>query len=89
MVGITFLGVLVYTTEVLKMTLQANPKEEIPPVFDASNNGMKFLGAVEIEAGLGDGRHSEVAFHVAERDEKEILLGTNALPGPRVRLTSK
>ncbi|KAL6742239.1 hypothetical protein Aduo_015408 [Ancylostoma duodenale] len=68
-------------------SLQAIPKEEIQPVFDASNNPMNFVGAVRIEVELEGGRPSEVAFHVAKSDEEEILLGTNALPDLGVRLS--
>ncbi|KAL6734307.1 hypothetical protein Aduo_004863 [Ancylostoma duodenale] len=68
-------------------SLQAIPKEEIQPVFDASNNQMNFVGSVRIRVELEGGRPSEVAFHVAKSDEEEILLGTNALPGLGVRLS--
>ncbi|EYB88468.1 hypothetical protein Y032_0246g24 [Ancylostoma ceylanicum] len=63
-------------------SLQVIPKEEMQPVFDASNNQMKFAGA-ELEGG----KPSEVAFHVAKSDEGEILLRTNASPGLGVRLS--
>ncbi|EYC03420.1 hypothetical protein Y032_0094g2749 [Ancylostoma ceylanicum] len=68
-------------------SLQAIPKEEIQPVFDASNNEMNFVRAVRIKVELEGGRSSDVAFHVAKSDEEEILLGINASPSLGVRLS--
>ncbi|KAK6041588.1 zinc knuckle [Cooperia oncophora] len=51
----------------------------LSPVFDASDNRMRFLGAVIIEAELQGGNRCKVAFHITKRKEAEIILGTNAL----------
>ncbi|CAJ0591376.1 unnamed protein product [Cylicocyclus nassatus] len=48
-------------------------------VYDASSNGMKFLGGVRIPTAIQGGRTAQVAFYISEEDSLEILLGTNAL----------
>ncbi|KAK6027861.1 hypothetical protein OSTOST_06103 [Ostertagia ostertagi] len=40
---------------------------------------MTFLGAVKVEVELEGGGKAEVAFHISDVKEEEILLGTNAL----------
>ncbi|VDO89928.1 unnamed protein product [Heligmosomoides polygyrus] len=56
------------------------------PVYDASNNEMQFLGATKISVQLEEGGESEVAFHITDSPENEVLLGTNALEDLGVEL---
>ncbi|EPB72591.1 reverse transcriptase [Ancylostoma ceylanicum] len=49
------------------------------PVYDASNNKMKFLGAVYVDVAIKGGRKSRVPFHISQEKGCEVLLGTNAL----------
>ncbi|VDL80563.1 unnamed protein product [Nippostrongylus brasiliensis] len=48
---------------------------------------MDFLGAVKIKVELEGGKGSEVAFHITDVRDKEILIGTNALEGLGVQVT--
>ncbi|XGW25478.1 hypothetical protein V3C99_006696, partial [Haemonchus contortus] len=57
------------------------------PVYDASNNRMKFMGAVRIMVELEGGRSSDVAFYIVDSCDDEVLLGTNALSDLGVDLT--
>ncbi|RCN24913.1 reverse transcriptase, partial [Ancylostoma caninum] len=54
-------------------------KSRLKPVFDASNNAMKFFGAVYIDVELEGGEKETVAFHISSGPEDELLIGTNAL----------
>ncbi|KHJ97216.1 ATPase family protein [Oesophagostomum dentatum] len=58
-------------------------------ILDASNNVMNFLGATIVEIELVGGRKHDVAFHVSQENDNEILLGTNALAALGVDLTLK
>lgn len=60
-------------------SLEVIPARERMPVFDASNNEMQFLDATKIELQPEEGGKSEVAFHITDSPEDEVLLGTNAL----------
>ncbi|KAK6016393.1 zinc knuckle [Ostertagia ostertagi] len=60
-------------------SLEVISDDSIIPVFDASRNRMAFLGAVKIAVELESGNKVEVAFHIVDDKEAEILLGTNAL----------
>nr|CDJ81915.1 Zinc finger domain containing protein [Haemonchus contortus] len=60
-------------------SLEVLSEDSIIPVFDASRNRMDFLGAVKIAVELEEGNKVDVAFHIADDKEAEILLGTNAL----------
>ncbi|EYC44211.1 hypothetical protein Y032_0468g2007 [Ancylostoma ceylanicum] len=62
-------------------TLEAIEVEGTLPVYDASNNRMKFLGGVRVDVQLVGGQRSMVSFFVADQPGNEILLGTNALEG--------
>ncbi|VDL84828.1 unnamed protein product [Nippostrongylus brasiliensis] len=67
--------------------LEVAPRKEMIPVFDASGKRMDFLGAVKIKVELEGGKGSEVAFHIPDMNDKEILRCTNALEGLGVRVT--
>uniref|UniRef100_A0A7I4YDV5 CCHC-type domain-containing protein n=1 Tax=Haemonchus contortus TaxID=6289 RepID=A0A7I4YDV5_HAECO len=72
-------------------SLEVVPKESMVPVFDASGNSMAFLGAVKVDIELDGGDSKEVAFHISDMKEGELLLGTDALEklGVQVTLTPK
>ncbi|KAK6016362.1 zinc knuckle [Ostertagia ostertagi] len=72
-------------------SLEMVPRESMVPVCDASGNSMAFLGAVKVNIELEGGDSGEVAFHISDMKEGELLLGTNALEklGVRVMLTPK
>ncbi|EYC34973.1 hypothetical protein Y032_1220g3764 [Ancylostoma ceylanicum] len=57
------------------------------PVYDASGNRMTFLGAVKIWVELEGGKKSEVAFHISDVKDDDILIGTNSLKELGVQLT--
>ncbi|VDP44095.1 unnamed protein product [Heligmosomoides polygyrus] len=67
-------------------SLEVIPARERMPVYDASNNEMQFLGATKISVQLEEGGRSEVAFHITDSPEDEVLLGTNALEDLGVEL---
>uniref|UniRef100_A0A7I4Z2W1 Retroviral aspartyl protease n=1 Tax=Haemonchus contortus TaxID=6289 RepID=A0A7I4Z2W1_HAECO len=60
-------------------SLEVLSEDSIIPVFDASRNRMDFLGVVKIAVELEEGNKVNVAFHIADDKEAEILLGTNSL----------
>ncbi|KAK6012773.1 zinc knuckle [Ostertagia ostertagi] len=73
-------------------SLEVIPKGSMVPVLDASGNSMTFLGAVfDCSHKLEGGDRAEVAFHISDVKEGEILLGTNALKevGVQVVLTRR
>ncbi|KAL6724072.1 hypothetical protein Aduo_019005 [Ancylostoma duodenale] len=57
------------------------------PVCDASGNRMTFLGAVKVRVELEGGKKSEVAFHISDVKDDDILLGTISLKELGVQLT--
>ena len=61
------------------MSLELVEDSRMEPVYDASGNKMKFLGAVKAEVDQTGGQRSKVAFHIADTCEKELLMGTNSL----------
>ncbi|EYB97083.1 hypothetical protein Y032_0143g2375 [Ancylostoma ceylanicum] len=67
--------------------LEVIPESEMESVYDASNHKMEFLGAVKITVELENGRKNEVAFHIRDSSDDEILLGTNSLDELGVQLT--
>ncbi|KIH63520.1 hypothetical protein ANCDUO_06177 [Ancylostoma duodenale] len=71
----------------LKMLSEHN----METVYDASNNLMTLLGVVQIPVALEGGRTEKLAFHISERKDCEILLGTNALRklGVKITITSE
>ncbi|EYC16536.1 hypothetical protein Y032_0033g2708 [Ancylostoma ceylanicum] len=67
--------------------LEVIPESEMESVYDASNHKMEFLGAVKITVELENGRKNEIAFHIRDSSDDEILLGTNSLDELGVQLT--
>ncbi|EYB97728.1 hypothetical protein Y032_0138g2082 [Ancylostoma ceylanicum] len=59
--------------------LETIGSDSMKPVYDASNNKMKFLGAVYVDVAIKGGRKSRVPFHISQEKGCEVLLGTNAL----------
>ncbi|VDO71858.1 unnamed protein product [Heligmosomoides polygyrus] len=59
--------------------LEVVPESNMIPVYDASGNRMEFLGAVKMKVEIEGGKGTEVAFHISDVKDEEILLGTNAL----------
>nr|CDJ98100.1 unnamed protein product [Haemonchus contortus] len=59
--------------------LEVLPEESMVPVCDASCNRMNFLGAIKMQVYLEGGDTAIVAFHIADTNDKDILLGMNAL----------
>ncbi|KAL6726279.1 hypothetical protein Aduo_008267 [Ancylostoma duodenale] len=57
------------------------------PLYDASGNRMTFLGAVKVRVEMEGGKKSEVAFHISDVKDDDILLGTNSLNELGVQLT--
>ncbi|EYB96268.1 hypothetical protein Y032_0152g2895 [Ancylostoma ceylanicum] len=72
-------------------SLELLSEENIEEVYDASNNPMTFLGLVKIPVTLHGGRKGDVAFHISQKGDSEILLGTNALQklGVNITITTK
>ncbi|RCN34048.1 zinc knuckle [Ancylostoma caninum] len=68
-------------------SLEVLPESSMVPVYDASGNRMTFLGAVKVYVGLEDGKKSEVAFHILDVKDDDILLSTNSLKELGVQLT--
>nr|CDJ86979.1 unnamed protein product [Haemonchus contortus] len=66
--------------------LEVSPEESMVPVYDASCNRMNFLGAIKMQVDLEGGNTAIVAFHIADTNNKDILLGMNALDRLGIRL---
>ncbi|VDO21101.1 unnamed protein product [Haemonchus placei] len=60
-------------------SLEVLSDDSIIPVFDASRNHIAFVGANKIAVVLEERNKVEVAFHIADDNEADILLGTNTL----------
>lgn len=56
-------------------SLATTSSREISPLFDASDNQIDVLGAVEIDAELEGGRKALVTFHITNQFQNEVLLG--------------
>ncbi|KHJ95433.1 zinc knuckle [Oesophagostomum dentatum] len=68
-------------------TLELVERDPSETVYDASRNQMSFLAIVQIPASLEGGKTKTVAFHISEKEEDEVLLGTNALEKLGVNIT--
>ncbi|KAK6019603.1 zinc knuckle, partial [Ostertagia ostertagi] len=62
-------------------------ESQLAPVFDASDNRMRFFGAVYIETELEGGNRALVPFHISPSKGDMIILGTNALRKLGVKLS--
>ncbi|KAL6723285.1 hypothetical protein ANCDUO_10410 [Ancylostoma duodenale] len=67
--------------------LEVIPEKEMESVYDASNHKMEFLGVVKITAELENLSEKELASHIRDSSDDEILLGTNSLEELGVQLT--
>ncbi|VDP15422.1 unnamed protein product [Heligmosomoides polygyrus] len=54
--------------------LEVVPESNMIPVYDASGNRMEFLGAVKMKVEIEGGKGTEVAFHISDMKDEEILL---------------
>ncbi|XGW05283.1 hypothetical protein V3C99_016006, partial [Haemonchus contortus] len=61
--------------------------KELGPVYDASGNEMKIVGAVTLEVTLEGGGKDEVTFHITPLPQDEVLLGMNSLQKLGVRIS--
>ncbi|EYC23518.1 hypothetical protein Y032_0015g2696 [Ancylostoma ceylanicum] len=93
MVSIMSLGVLKDAQQrgINVDALERIENDRIKPVYDASNNKMKFLGAVYVDVVLKRGMKSRVPFHISQEKGCEVLLGTNALNnlGVSIKISAK